>query len=533
MTLYLKYRSQTLDELIGQTQAKNSLKSAFDKGKLSHAYLFCGPRGTGKTSTARILAKMVNCTAKENIPCNKCVSCLSITNGTNMDVIEMDAASNTGVEDIRNLKDTIKLAPSNARKKVYIIDEVHMLSGSAFNAFLKTLEEPPSHVLFILATTEVQKIPTTILSRVTRIDFKPATVTELLELIKRSAVAEKIEIEEEAALTLARKASGSFRDAIKFLDQLASFGKIDNKVVLEGLGSGDANSSLDLLQSVAEKNVSEVLEKLNHQLELGVNIKELTMSLLDNLRQIMYIKNGLGERLVSPEVGENKYQQLTSLAKGFNADQIVSVLNNLQNSLEQARFVSIPSLPLEIALVESCGLASQGLALKGCDKKSDDRKSKMEDSDLKIEDQKIDRSNLSSTVNPQETIVHNPSSIVENSSSPDLQKISEKWTYILETVRAYNYSLEALLRSSKILECSEGSVIIEVPYSFHQRILESAKSRDLLESVFSDVLDRKIKIATALGKRPMRQEELSNIEVAEDDEIVKIASEIFNSETIN
>lgn len=211
MVLYRKYRSQTLDELIGQQSAKNLLKSAFEAKKLAHAYLFCGPRGTGKTSTARILAKMVNCTSEEGVkPCNKCEACMSITDGTNLDVIEMDAASNRGIEDIRNLKDTIKLATSTLKKKVYIIDEVHMLSTDAFNALLKTLEEPPSHVIFILATTEVQKIPATILSRVTRIDFKQATIAEAAEVIKRTAAAEEIEIDDGAILTLAKKSRGIF-----------------------------------------------------------------------------------------------------------------------------------------------------------------------------------------------------------------------------------------------------------------------------------------------------------------------------------
>ncbi len=540
MVLYRKYRSQTLGELVGQKLAKDTLKSAFSAGRLSHAYLFCGPRGTGKTSTARILAKMVNCEAitveDTQIPCNKCAACISITDGSNMDVIEMDGASNRGIEDIRNLKDTIKLAPTSAHKKVYIIDEVHMLSGDAFNALLKTLEEPPSHVLFILATTEVQKIPVTILSRVTRIDFKPATTLESVELIKKAAEMEKIEIEDEAALMLAKKANGSFRDAIKFLDQLSSYGRIDKKIVMEGFGTVEMNQTIDLLQSLSQKNPSEILDKLNKQVALGVNIKELTLLLLDSLRQILYIKNGLGEKLVSQELSAEKYQELVKLADKFETEGVVDIISNIQNSLEQSRFISIPVLPLEMALLESCKVRQQSgvddppkVEVTEAKPHTKPEVSQVPEKMVEVEPLKasdlIDNSNLSES--------SSRSDVLSSIDSPDMQKIIDRWAYILETVRAYNYSLEALLRSSKILECGENSVVIEVPYSFHQRILESAKSRDLLQSIFSDILGRQIKIATALGKRLVHSEELSNVEVAEDDEIVRIASEIFNSETVN
>lgn len=208
MVFYRKYRPQNFEELIGQDHVKKTLLSAFTNGKLGHAYLFCGPRGSGKTSTARILAKLVNCENSQSavsnqtsaklekaesrelkadivLPCNKCSSCLSITDGSNMDLIEIDAASNRGIDDIRDLREKIKLAPSSLKKKVYIIDEVHMLTTEAFNALLKTLEEPPSHVLFIMATTEVQKLPQTILSRVQRFDFKQASSDEIKKALKK------------------------------------------------------------------------------------------------------------------------------------------------------------------------------------------------------------------------------------------------------------------------------------------------------------------------------------------------------------
>lgn len=503
MVFYRKYRSQTLDELVGQTTIKQTLKSEIASGKLAHAYLFYGPRGTGKTSTARILAKIVNCEKQSpESPCNICSSCLSITDGSNMDVVEMDAASNRGIDDIRSLRENIKLSPSGAKKKVYIIDEVHMLSGDAFNALLKTLEEPPAHVLFILATTEVQKVPQTILSRVQRLDFKSATVEELLETLNRIVKAEKIKITDDALVMIAKRANGSFRDGVKLLDQLSSLEKIDASAVEIGLGLGAFEGLADVLTNVAEKQPKEALVLLIAQIESGVNIKELTLSALDLLRQLLLIKNDLGEQLVKGEVGEEKYKSLQILAEKFELNHLIYTIKCFQNSLEQGKFVSIPSLPLELAVVESCGLKDK-LRLS---------------SEIEIPD-------LSKTSKSQS--VDMP--ILSDTPNSDIQKLQDRWTYVLETVRQYNFSLEALLRQVKIASCEEKNVCLEVPYSFHQRILEAPKSRDLLESIFSDILGRVIKVSAKLGQRPLKKEDVANIEVAADDEIISIAAEIFNS----
>lgn len=519
MVFYRKYRCQTLDELVGQAAVKQALKSALLNDKLAHAYLFCGPRGTGKTSTARILAKIVNCESPkvENRPCNTCSNCLSITDGSNMDVVEMDAASNRGIDDIRALRENIKLAPTGAKKKVYIIDEVHMLSGDAFNALLKTLEEPPAHVLFILATTEVQKVPQTILSRVQRLDFKSATVEELKEALERIIKAEKIDITEEALLMIAKQAGGSFRDGVKILDQLSSLDKIDAAAIEASLGLGTFDSLIEVLSAVAERNSKEALLKLVQQTESGVNIKELTLSALDLLRQLLLIKNDLGEQLVKAEAGEEKYQALQALAGKFDFPHLIYTVNCLQNSLEQGKYVSIPSLPLELAVVE----ASRTIEPAGpADLQPHDFPTTSDEGDLQRAPAAIARTPAGGNVrqNPD-----NPD------SSADISKLSDKWTYVLETVRQYNFSLEALLRQVKIAECNEKNVIIEVPYSFHQRMIEAPKSQSLLESIFSDILGRSVKVSVKLGVRPVKKEDVANVEVAADDEIVSLAAEIFNS----
>lgn len=486
MALYLKYRPKTLDELAGQERVKNTLLLSFQNNKLSHAYILVGPRGTGKTSTARILAKMVNCEDK-NAPCNKCQNCMSITDGSNLDLIEIDAASNRGIEDIRSLREKIKLAPSTSRKKVYIIDEVHMLTAEAFNALLKTLEEPPEHALFILATTDASKIPATILSRVQRLDFKLANNQEILEVLQKIARAEKIDADEEALKFLAKKAEGSFRDAVKILDQVASSkGKITTKSLQETLKATQFDDLLDLIKNIVSRDAKNSLLALSKQIEQGVDVKDLALSLMDILRNMVFIKNDLGEELVKPNWTEDKYEVLVQIAENFAASDLTADLDILQEALEKLKFTSIPSLPLELAILEICG--------------------------------------------PQEVSKVSNTTL---SNSPDIAKIKEKWSFVLETIRPYNFSLEALLRSTNISSCSDSEVIMEVPYSFHQRILEAPKNRDLLESIFSDVLGRQVKVATILGSRPSKREDIANIEVAADDDIIRVAAEIFEGEPVN
>ncbi|MDP3733050.1 MAG: DNA polymerase III subunit gamma/tau [Candidatus Daviesbacteria bacterium] len=544
MAFYLKYRPQNLDEIIGQDQVKQILSAAYQNNKLSHAYLLVGPRGTGKTSTARILAKMVNCEfvnrgslivdrkdkndkqyTINDIPCNKCNICLSITDGSNLDLIEIDAASNRGIEDIRSLREKIKLAPSTSKKKVYIIDEVHMLTTEAFNALLKTLEEPPDHALFILATTDASKIPATILSRVQRLDFKMAATKELLQVLEKITKAEKIDIEETALKLLAGKAEGSFRDGVKLLDQLSSNnGKITAKSLQETLKTTQFDDLLDLLKNFGSHNTKNALLTLSKQIDQGIDIRDLVLSLMDILRNMVFIKNELGEQLVKSNFTEDKYEDLVKIAESFSTADLVADLGFLQKALEKLKFASIPSLPLELAVVEmtqsviSSSLSLRAEGLSEVPPKADESKDLLQIRDF-------------SPVKPDPSDKKEESINIDD--SPDILKIKEKWTFVLETIRPFNFSLEALLRSTNISSCSDSEVIMEVPYSFHQRILEAPKNRDLLESIFSDVLGRQVKVATVLGNRPARKEDIANIEVAADDEIIRVAAAIFESEPVN
>lgn len=524
MVYYRKYRPQTLDELIGQEHIVQTLQKAFSQNRLAQAYLFCGPKGTGKTSTARILAKMVNCPKGGN---DSCEICQSITDGSNMDLIEIDAASNRGIDDIRDLREKIKLAPTSSNKKVYIIDEVHMLSNEAFNALLKTLEEPPAHVLFILATTEVHKIPETILSRVQRLDFKIATTAKLKEALKKVIDGEKLKVDEEALQLITKQSNGSFRDGIKLLDQLSSIDKaVTVKMIEEILKSSDFNHQVELLNAISKKDATSALKLVSEQVELGINIKEYILSSMELVRQLVFIKHNLGQS-VKEDLGSDKYQKLASLAEQFNLEHMLEVLDYFQKALEKMKVASIPSLPLEIAVIESSKLRSKNEELKVY-KEEAPTTTVILASNTRPESRKI----LDSPVSQDDTLSKDDV-ITPTGSSADLTTLKDKWNYILETIRPHNYSLEAMLKLVTILDCTNNQLTLEVPYAFHQRILDAPKSRTLLESVLSEVLARPIKVVTVLGKRPVEREELANVEIAADDEVIRIAAEIFNSEPAN
>ena len=291
--LYRKYRPQTLDDVVGQEIIVKTLENAIKNNKLSHAYLFTGPRGTGKTSIAKILAKTVNCMdIKSYLPCEKCVSCTQINNKQTTDIIEIDAASNNGVDEIREIRSKVNLVPANSKYKVYIIDEVHMLSTGAFNALLKTLEEPPAHVIFILATTDPYKIPATILSRCQRFDFKKIDTIKIKENLERIAKEEKIDINEESLYELARLSDGGMRDAISLLDQTNSYSKTINiDVVHEICGTISKKEIADLIIRIESQNVKYIFDKIQEMNNKGKNLAKISEDIVLFLRDLLIIRN--------------------------------------------------------------------------------------------------------------------------------------------------------------------------------------------------------------------------------------------------
>ncbi len=294
---YRKWRPKSLGEVVGQEAITKTLKQAVAQERIAHAYLFCGTRGTGKTSTARILAKAVNCLAPvEGEPDNECRICVSINDGRALDLIEIDAASNRGIDDIRDLSDKIRFTPSDARYKVYIIDEVHMLTEQAFNALLKTLEEPPSHAIFILATTEAHKVPLTIISRCQRFDFRRIPLDRMTAKLAEICEAEGIQASEDALLIISRVANGGLRDAENLLEQVVvSYGSpVSEENVRQLLGLGGDEMALTLTERIVGKAVSEGIGDINAAAEQGSDLRQLLRQTLEYMRALLLIKAGAG-----------------------------------------------------------------------------------------------------------------------------------------------------------------------------------------------------------------------------------------------
>ncbi|MGB9706746.1 MAG: DNA polymerase III subunit gamma/tau [Microgenomates group bacterium] len=480
-TFYLKYRPQKLAELDLEEVSQGLLKIA-KSGKFPHAFLFAGPKGTGKTSAARILAKVINCQKpKDGEPCNECEACLEITNGTALDLIEIDAASNRGIDDIRALKETIKLSPVKLKYKVYIIDEVHMLTTEAFNALLKTLEEPPAHAIFILCTTAPEKLPETIVSRCTRFNFRKAKPQEIVQgPLRRAVEGENLKVEKGVLEEIARSVDGSFRDAHKILEQLALEGK---KITLvrtkELLGQVEELSPEKLFGFLATANTQGALKEIDRVVQRGGDLEIYTLRILETLRAGLLAKIGVEEG--GPEV-----------LKDFDIFQIKTLISLFSRAAGELRFAPIPQLPLELAVVEW-----------GEEKMSN----------VKCQ--------MSKSANPS------------FKSSPQLKEIEEKWPEILAKIKPQNHSVEALLKASRPKDFQNNWLTLEVFYKFHKERLETEKCRRIVEEVVSQTLGRPVKLKCILGEKKANLQ-LNQQSTASDNEldILAVANEIFNGKII-
>jgi len=350
--LYRKYRPKEWDEVLGQDHIVTTLKNAIAADRVGHAYLFAGSRGTGKTTLARLLAKAVNCTNPDPTkrPCNECDHCKAVNDNRFMDLIEIDAASNTSVDDVRDLRDKINFSPSQGKYKIYIIDEVHMLSTAAFNALLKTLEEPPPHAIFILATTEIHKIPATVLSRCQRHEFRRVPVGEIVTNLKMIVKAENLQADDDALIQIARQSAGGMRDAQSLLDQLSSTGdKITLALAQTVLGTATSQTVLDTITSIMDHDPAHGLETIHKALDAGADPRSLARQVVEYLRGLMLIQMGNANQV---EATADVKKQMQAHAKSFSTSDVLRMMKAFNTAATDLRGGWQPSLSLELALAE-------------------------------------------------------------------------------------------------------------------------------------------------------------------------------------
>lgn len=492
--LYRRWRSRTFEEVLGQEHVTRTLRNALLGGRIAHAYLFAGPRGTGKTTMARLLAKAVNCLSEGNEkPCNQCSICQAINEGRLLDLIEIDAASNRGIDEIRALREKVGFRPNEARYKVYVIDESHQLTNEAFNALLKTLEEPPPHVIFVLATTEPHKIPATILSRCQRFDFRRASLEDLRQKLHRICEAEGIAIEETALELIARSAAGSFRDAESLLDQLASYG--DDKITLAQvqavLGTVSSQAVGKLVDHLVKRDVAGGLDLINRVVDDGIDPRQLNRELVEYLRGLLLIKAGNGANLLN--VTAEVLAEMENQARQLSTQTLLRMVRLFHQASLDLKASLQPQLPLELAFIEAT-LDEDSVAEKGPVSKVQATPPSAPAPTVLRESHPAEVSRASQAVAGD--IKPRPAPAGETpvsrktppASGVTVEQVRLNWARILAEIRPYNRSAEALLRSSHA-EAVEGNVIVlGFPYAFHKERIEEPKCQALVEQAFSRVL---------------------------------------------
>jgi DNA polymerase III subunit gamma/tau len=491
MVFYRKYRPQTIEELDSK-EVREKLYSVLQNPETSHAFLFTGPKGLGKTSTARIVAKVLNCEKKTKgiEPCNKCRQCVSITNGTNMDILEIDGASNRGIDEIRDLREKIKLSPMSARKKVYIIDEVHMLTTEAFNALLKTLEEPPSHVAFILCTTEPHKVPGTILSRCLRIQFKKATEEELIRSFERIIKREGLEGEREALRLIAGLSDGSFRDGVKILEEMASITK-DKKITKELIEKNYSIASIQyqiaqMIKSLEDKDVKRALGVVGKLVSEGVEMGHFMNGLIETLHNSLLFKAG-----VDVAAGSSA---LTIDSLKLEIPEMKKLIQLLSEAKNELKYAVLPQIPLELVIVEWCSFV-RGPVPTFPPVSAPSTSSQMRA--VGIPSSRATPQVSNNSVTPASSVKREDVKLTQQ----DIAKYNENdalWTAWIDKVKTYNHSVAGVLRGCSIKSYDGKILLLQTNFKFHKEKLSEIKTKDILRNALREVVRKNVEIEVEL-----------------------------------
>ncbi len=543
-SLYRKWRSQTFEEIVGQQRITRTLRNALRSNRIAHAYLFCGPRGIGKTSAARVLAKAVNCqNSSDGEPCNSCSICRSIGEGRSLDVIEIDAASNRGIDEIRDLREKVNFAPSEATYKFYILDEVHMLTAEAFNALLKTLEEPPGHAIFVLVTTEPHRLPATILSRCQRFDFHRISLPDLIGRLRFICEAEGIDVDTGALELVGRLSTGSLRDAESLLDQLVSY--CGTKITLDDVhmvvGMTGSEAAKTLAAHVINRDIPSGLKLINETAAEGADLRQFCREVVEYLRGLMLLKVGGAADLL--DVTNEALDEMRAMADEASAPMLINSIRHFTAAEAAQRVPVHAQLPLELAFVEAT-LASQGqeqvdsigpregatsIARPPTQPRSLGRPSShfpetIPPAPRAVRDAASSARTPTSTPSPSMDAAGGETgkseAVSEAAASDQSDRLVRDWPKIMEAFGLVNKSIQALLRDCQPVKFQEGVAELGFYFQFHRTRIEDQSYRAVVEKVLSDFLGESVRVKCVLAQREKK------VQSPLDDPLVKAAVEL-------
>ncbi|MBP1926506.1 DNA polymerase-3 subunit gamma/tau [Sedimentibacter acidaminivorans] len=522
--IYRRFRPKIFDDVLGQEHVTKTIKNQILSDNIAHAYLFTGIRGTGKTSTAKIFARAVNCTNNhDGNPCNECESCKSILNETNMDVIEMDAASNNGVEDIRELRDKVKFLPVNSKHKVYIIDEVHMLSKGAFNALLKTLEEPPEHLLFILATTEPHKIPPTILSRCQRFDLHRIKIPTIVENMRKICDEINVDIDENALKLIASNSEGAMRDAQSILDRCLSFtnDKIDYETVINLLGTVNYQTIMEVASSLLEKNIEKTMVLVDDILDKGKELSFFLDELIIYFRNLLIIKTTNSIDNLT-KVSEDAVNELKVISEKISIDEIVYYIEELSSTQVDCKRALNPKILLETKLIKMMHNSNtfnieelvKRIEMLENGIKSDKpiyiKQVNTSPKQKEVEKSAINLTKDQPSIKSEKSEEEKPvkKSIPRNMGDEEIYNgVVNGWQNILRKIRSENAGLQAIIRECNIVEVKNKKIVFEFDpkFTFHINAANQSKNKTKFKEILSGFLNTECEVEFIIRNEEKKQ----------------------------